>query len=1776
MNKRKSKTVLPSPDSLSQRSFSLFHKADALHKSGKLIEAEILYKKILRSQPDELNSLQRLATVLAQRERYEEAAGLFEHALSLDSENASMLNNYGNVLCAIRQYEKAFSCFERAIVIKPDYAEAYYNQANAFKKVRRYDEALNCYDKAITCRPDYVDAYFNSGVLLLFQKRYDDARLRFETVIACRQDQRAYYHLGIALYELKLYDDALVSLERAAAIKPDFSEALVFQGSVLMVLQRYDKALIKFNEAIEINPHYVEAYTNSGNALFELCRNEEALRRYDEAISLKAGYAEAYWNKSLVLLLLGDFKKGWPLYEWRWKKEPLSEKRRDYKQPLWLQQQPLTGKTLYLYYEQGFGDSIQMLRYIPALEKTGATIVLEIQPVLRSLTSTIEGIDVLVTQPYTGHFDYHLPLMSLPLAMGTTVETVLQTSPYLFVEKTFRQKWAERLGEKQGKRKRIGIVWSGSTIHRQDYKRSIPFHSIEPLLESDAECYSLQKEYRGGDREKLERSGRITDFSTDLLDFADTAGLIEQLDLIISVDTAVAHLAGALGKEVWLLLPEVPDYRWLNKGNGSPWYPTVRLFRQASSGDWKSVIKKVKEVLCSELSVHSVSRVFIGNVTTPALKKNVLLKKARELYRHGKLEQAVAFCSRLLSKEPKHIEALLLLAALRVNEKRYEKAAELFKKALEIKPDNPSALNNYGNVLNSLRHHEKALCCFDRAITLDPEYAEAYYNRSKTLFELQQYEKALPGFEKALAIKPDFVQAHVFKGDVLRKVSLYEEALLHYEKAIALNPEYALVYNNLGNALQELQRYEEALSCFDKAITLQPDYVNAYNNRGIVLYKLQRYKEALHDYDKAISLKSYFAPAHTNRGAFLSEMRQYEEALQSYDKAIALDPGYAEAYWNKAIALLLLGDYRDGWPLYEWRWKKRPLDSAKRTYRQPLWLRQQPLSGKTLYLYHEQGFGDSIQMLRYIPELKKSGATIVLEVQSPLRTLSVSLTGVDTLVSSSYNGTFDYHLPLMSLPLAMRTTVETIPDTFPYIFVEEPIRTKWAQKLGRNAEKRVGIVWSGSARHVHDDRRSIPFDSIEPLLESDMEFYSLQKEYREGDREKLERSGKIADFSAELHDFTETAGLIEQLDLVISVDTAVAHLAGAMGKEVWLLLADVPDFRWMTERSDSPWYPTARLFRQTVAGEWQKVVQCVGKALEDMVPRSEFNSEQIERCSEKPALSRQKVGSTLQSGFALYKQGRLDDAERLYREILTSDADNVNALHLLATLLAQKMQFVESVELLRKAAGIAPDNPLIFNNYGNALSALKKHEEALLRYEKAIAIKPDYAEAYGNRANVLKELQRYEEALQNYEKALFIKPNYPAACYGLGNTYMELKRYEEALHCFESAIELDPHYVDAHCNRGNMLKEMQRHEDALASFKKALALKPDAAELHYNIANTCFEVGEYEEALHSYNKAIALKNGYHKAYWNKSFLLLLLGDYKEGWLLYEWRWKNEPQRRKKRDYQKPLWLQQQVLEGKALYLYYEQGFGDSIQMLRYIPCLKEAGATIVLEVQSPLHKLAMTVKGIDKIVTEPYTGHFDFHLPLMSLPLAMKTTLETIPGNCPYLFTGKDVRQKWIEKLGEKKGMRVGVVWAGTARHKNDHKRSIAFNEIALLLENDAVFYSLQKEYRDGELEMLQKSGGIVDCSAELHDFSETAGLIEQLDLVISVDTSVAHLAGALGKDVWLLLPTVPDFRWLTEREDSPWYPTITLFRQASGSDWKPVIKCVNKTLKEKVACRVQ
>jgi tetratricopeptide (TPR) repeat protein len=470
-------------------------------------------------------------------------------------------------------------------------------------------------------------------------------------------------------------------------------------------------------------------------------------------------------------------------------------------------------------------------------------------------------------------------------------------------------------------------------------------------------------------------------------------------------------------------------------------------------------------------------------------------------------------------------------------------------------------------------------------------------------------------------------------------------------------------------------------------------------------------------------------------------------------------------------------------------------------------------------------------------------------------------------------------------------------------------------------------------------------------------------------------------------------------------------------------------------------------------------------------------------------------------------------------------------------------------------------------NKGIALRQLGRYDEELTAFDQALAINPAYAEAHFNRGFALQELGRYNEALAAWDQALAINTAYTAARFNKGIALQKLGRSNEALTAFDQTLAINPAYAEAHFNRGFALQELRRYEEALTAFDQALAINPAYAEAHYNRGVILQELRIYEEALSSYNHAIAINPNFALSQWNKSLLLLLRGDYEEGWRLYEWR--HEVIKPLVHRFAKPLWLGDAEVMGKTILLYQEQGYGDTIQMLRYIPLLAECDARVIISAPGPLVHLASTLPGVAGILGkgEPLP-EFDLHCPFMSLPLAFKTTLETIPVAVPYLKTPENKVAWWQSRLGEKTCSRIGLVWSGVSGYGNDHRRSIALETLLPLLDRNAEFHSLQIEYRDADRKLLEiLKDRLRDHSKEIVDFGDTAALIEEMDLVISVDTSVAHLAGALGKPVWILLPYAPDFRWLIDRDDSPWYPTARIFRQPVFDAWGRVVEKVMAVL---------
>jgi len=424
-------------------------------------------------------------------------------------------------------------------------------------------------------------------------------------------------------------------------------------------------------------------------------------------------------------------------------------------------------------------------------------------------------------------------------------------------------------------------------------------------------------------------------------------------------------------------------------------------------------------------------------------------------------------------------------------------------------------------------------------------------------------------------------------------------ALSYMAAAMKANPASAEAKSNYGFILQKMGRHEEALDYFGDALVARPNYTPALLNRGVSLHELGRLPQALANVDRLLALEPHNAQALYNRANILHQLRRYEESLAVFAQTLALAPDYADAQWNEGLTRLLLGDFERGWQQYEWRWKTESQKHLRRDFAQPLWLGGEALAGKTILIHAEQGFGDTLQMARYLPRLAALGAAVVLEVKPALQAL---LSGMACVARIVVRGEplphFDVHCPVMSLPLAFKTSLDTIPADVPYLKAPADRGQKW-DHLSSGQGFRVAIAWAGSATHKQDQLRSIPFRELVSLIDGaeGVEWFSVQHELRAGDAELLDKMPNVRRFDGALADFADTAAILSHADLVITVDTAIAHLAGALGRPAWALVQYSPDFRWLLDRDDSPWYPTLRIFRQKQHGDWNDVVARLAERL---------------------------------------------------------------------------------------------------------------------------------------------------------------------------------------------------------------------------------------------------------------------------------------------------------------------------------------------------------------------------------------------------------------------------------------------------------------------------------------------------------------------------------------------------------------------------------------------------
>jgi Flp pilus assembly protein TadD len=517
--------------------------------------------------------------------------------------------------------------------------------------------------------------------------------------------------------------------------------------------------------------------------------------------------------------------------------------------------------------------------------------------------------------------------------------------------------------------------------------------------------------------------------------------------------------------------------------------------------------------------------------------------------------------------------------------------------ALEAR--DPQALRDAAIALHMQGNLGDAEPLYQQSLRLQPGDFQTLAMYGLLAAQSGRLERAAKLFRRAITIDGNSPLAHNNLGSVLAQLSSYEEAVASFTRAVELAPEYAEAHSSLGAALGCLKRFEEALASHERAVALHPQSAFAHSNRGNVLQQLQRHEEALMSFDISLRLSPGHADLHTNRGQCLAQMGRYADAISSFDASISLSPNSPEAHYSKGLALLMLGDLDCGWPLHEWRsHQAREMPTRAPALRCPRWRGEQSLQGKTLFIHWEQGLGDTIQFSRYARLAHERGARVVLEVQPSLAPLLRSLDAAIEIVTdleSSPNA--DYYCALMSLPLLFGTNLATIPCATRYLSADRSKVARWRRELGSSSMPLVGLAWRGNTLFGSNQRRSIELSQLLRYLPQGPRYVSLQIETSELDRAVLASDARIRQLLQSPSDFSETAALIDCLDAVITVDTSIAHLSGALGRETWLLLQYSPDWRWLLDREDSPWYRSLRLFRQETAGNWDGPLARVEAAL---------------------------------------------------------------------------------------------------------------------------------------------------------------------------------------------------------------------------------------------------------------------------------------------------------------------------------------------------------------------------------------------------------------------------------------------------------------------------------------------------------------------------------------------------------------------------------------------------
>jgi|GEM_PF-293962 len=1017
---------------------------------------------------------------------------------------------------------------------------------------------------------------------------------------------------------------------------------------------------------------------------------------------------------------------------------------------------------------------------------------------------------------------------------------------------------------------------------------------------------------------------------------------------------------------------------------------------------------------------------------------------AAALASQGKHDEAIRYFLRAAALQPDAVDTQRNLGLAYVHAGRITEAEECYRRGTTVAPSNASMHFELAQFLRTRKRYDDAVKCYQEAVRLQPNHADAYYSLGLCYGDMKRSDDALSAYEAALRARPDFPEVHNNLGVLYEERGNLEKAKQSYQAALAKRPEWPEALNNYGVVLAADLNFVEAERQYRLALKVAPNSPSVLNNLGNALRSQGKLDESVAVLRKSLELKPHYSEAYNNLGITLMNKGLPDEAIAHYNQALYFVPDYPEPHLNRSLAWLSLSDFDNGWVEYEWRWRGK--NFSPREYRQPRW-DGGDLRGRTILLYAEQGLGDTLQFIRYAALAKQRGARVVAHVQKPLLPILASFEGVDVWLPNDGPPpeSFDVHAPLLSLPGTFKTTAASIPAQVPYLTPDPHLVARWRERLATGNEFRVGIAWQGNPQYRGDRMRSVALKHFASLARiPGVRLVSLQLKHG------LEQLSE-ADFPLETLDgldeqsgpFMDTAAVIKNLDLIIASDSAVVHLAGALGIPTWVLLPLAADWRWFRNRDDSPWYPTMRLFRQSQVGCWDDVFERVTDAL-----RSRVQSGVVRPIGSKDPLHCETP--TFQQGTSLAKAGKFGEAERY----------------------------------LLRAAAEDPESAVVAHNLGAVFALQGKLTEAVEYFGKAIAAAPRYGDAHGN----------------------------------LGLAYLELGKADDAIRQFREALECGANAAAMHNNLGAAMMDAGRPRDAVAAYRQSLLLNPKFPEAHLNLARG----------------------------------LLALGNYDEGWLEYEWRRHCKGFRIRKLP--RPAWGGE-PLGGKTILLHDDAPPEDYLQFLRYAPMIEKRGGKVVVFAPKSWAPLLSRCQGVASVAPhdEP-PPPFAVQAVISGLPWLFKTNLSSVPANIPYLRFSEEEAAGGDCWGSPQDGPRIALV-----RPLYDRSTQRAeFSALTPLVGRPGLQVLRMPTWAEkgdsaADPTAIRSAEDLAAPQATTCDPLKLAVWLNSADIVIAADGPEAHLAAACGREVWLLLDKVCNWRWMSNRTRTPWYPQMKLFRRQAN-----------------------